>query len=115
MVHLAARLAERARNGQILISQRVQLATEQLVDSVALGEQEVSGLSRPVQVFGVERLRTTMVAMPPVSVELPAGLGPLTEREQQVVALIVRGCSNREIAEELVIAEGTAVRHVATS
>jgi FixJ family two-component response regulator len=30
-----------------------------------------------------------------------------------VVALIVRGCSNREIAEELVIAEGTAVRHVA--
>jgi DNA-binding NarL/FixJ family response regulator len=30
-----------------------------------------------------------------------------------VVGLIVRGCTNREIAEELVIAEGTAVRHVA--
>jgi DNA-binding NarL/FixJ family response regulator len=39
--------------------------------------------------------------------------GPLTEREREVVNLIVRGCSNREIAEELVIAEGTAVRHVA--
>jgi predicted ATPase/DNA-binding CsgD family transcriptional regulator/DNA-binding XRE family transcriptional regulator len=39
--------------------------------------------------------------------------GPLTERERQVVALIVRGLTNREVAEELVIAEGTAVRHVA--
>ena len=32
---------------------------------------------------------------------------------REVVALIVRGCTNREIAQELVIAEGTAVRHVA--
>jgi non-specific serine/threonine protein kinase len=39
--------------------------------------------------------------------------GPLTEREREVVGLIVRGCTNREIAEKLVIAEGTAVRHVA--
>ena len=44
---------------------------------------------------------------------LPLAAGPLTDREQEVVALIVRGCTNREIAEELVIAEGTAVRHVA--
>ena len=30
-----------------------------------------------------------------------------------MVSLIVRGCTNRQFAEELVIAEGTAVRHVA--
>ena len=30
-----------------------------------------------------------------------------------MVALIARGCSNREIAQQLIIAEGTAVRHVA--
>ena len=30
-----------------------------------------------------------------------------------MVALIAKGYTNREIAEELVIAEGTAVRHVA--
>jgi DNA-binding NarL/FixJ family response regulator len=38
---------------------------------------------------------------------------PLSEREQEVVALIAQGCSNREIAKELTIAEATAVRHVA--
>jgi predicted ATPase/DNA-binding CsgD family transcriptional regulator len=40
----------------------------------------------------------------------PAGLTP---RERQIVALIVRGRSNRAIAEELVISPATAARHVA--
>jgi non-specific serine/threonine protein kinase len=38
---------------------------------------------------------------------------PLTKRETEVAALIVRGNSNREIAEQLVIAIATAERHVA--
>jgi predicted ATPase/DNA-binding CsgD family transcriptional regulator len=38
---------------------------------------------------------------------------PLTPREQEVARLIARGFTNRDIAEELVIAEGTAERHVA--
>jgi non-specific serine/threonine protein kinase len=37
---------------------------------------------------------------------------PLTARQQEVAALIARGLSNRQIAEELVIAEYTAERHV---
>jgi DNA-binding CsgD family transcriptional regulator/tetratricopeptide (TPR) repeat protein len=37
----------------------------------------------------------------------------LTAREREVVALIARGLSNRAIAESLVIAQGTAHRHVA--
>jgi predicted ATPase/DNA-binding CsgD family transcriptional regulator len=37
----------------------------------------------------------------------------LTPRERQIVALIARGCSNRAIAEELVISPATAARHVA--
>src|SRR5690349_10087905 len=39
----------------------------------------------------------------------------LTLREQEVVALLVRGLSNRDIAEALVISEGTAevlVKHI---
>jgi non-specific serine/threonine protein kinase len=36
----------------------------------------------------------------------------LTRREQEVAALVARGLTNREIAEELVITEGTAELHV---
>ena len=38
--------------------------------------------------------------------------GPLTRREQEVAALIARGLTNRQIAEELFIAERTADTHV---
>jgi predicted ATPase/DNA-binding NarL/FixJ family response regulator len=39
--------------------------------------------------------------------------GGLTPRERQIVALIVRGLSNKAIAQELVISPATAARHVA--
>ncbi|MBV9355974.1 MAG: response regulator transcription factor, partial [Chloroflexi bacterium] len=39
-------------------------------------------------------------------------VGGLTPREEEVVRLVGRGLSNRQIAERLVIAEGTARVHV---
>ena len=44
----------------------------------------------------------------------PAGAGasPLSRREQEVATLIARGLTNRQIANELVITEGTAANHV---
>ena len=48
------------------------------------------------------------VRIPTQSTETPA----LTAREQDVLALVARGRSNREIARELVIAEKTVKTHV---
>ena len=42
----------------------------------------------------------------------PAGVLRLTSRECEVLALIAEGLTNRQIADRLVISEGTAIRHV---
>ncbi len=47
-----------------------------------------------------------------VSEYAAAQRGPLSDREFEVVDLIARGYTNREIAEALIIVEGTAVKHV---
>lgn len=47
---------------------------------------------------------------PPAS--LPPGWTDLTPREREVLRLIAKGASNREIARELYISEGTVKNHV---
>jgi non-specific serine/threonine protein kinase len=42
----------------------------------------------------------------------PGGLDRLTEREREVAGLLARGCTNRQIAEALVVSEGTAANYV---
>jgi len=43
----------------------------------------------------------------------PSQLPTLTPREREIATLIASGCSNRDIARELVISPATAARHVA--
>jgi DNA-binding NarL/FixJ family response regulator len=50
--------------------------------------------------------------LPPVDPTRHAALRDLTEREVEVLTLIARGRSNREIADDLVLAEPTVKTHV---
>ena len=56
---------------------------------------------------------TWLARLPELITQLP-GHERLTPREREVAALVIRGCSNREIGERLVISAGTAANHVAS-
>jgi adenylate cyclase len=108
VVELADRLSALASQGQVLITQSAYAAVEQHVEVTALGERSVVGFTRPIDVFTIERLR------PRLAVRTDGGsqLSLLSVREREVAALIARGLTNRQIAEQLVISERTAEGHL---
>ena len=57
-----------------------------------------------------------MIAKVPVSEpdrqQLPPGLTELTAREREVLRMIAKGASNREIAQALFLSEGTVRNHI---
>jgi len=55
------------------------------------------------------RIRALEVAAPPPAAALPDGL---SAREVQILALVARGLSNREIGQALTISEHTAANHI---
>ena len=58
------------------------------------------------------RLIAEFVGRPAPGQATPAELDQLTEREQEVLRLIARGLSNREIAQALVVSDATVKTHV---
>ncbi|MDQ3777495.1 MAG: GAF domain-containing protein [Actinomycetota bacterium] len=57
VTNLAARLSDAARAGQVLLSQRANAVLEDRVEATLVGELDVKGFARPVQVFELLRVR----------------------------------------------------------
>lgn len=46
--------------------------------------------------------------------ELPEGMEPLSRREREILSLMVQGLSNQQIAESLILSEGTVKNYIST-
>jgi class 3 adenylate cyclase len=60
--NLASRICGEAKPGQILISQRVMSAVEEIAETEPLGMLSLKGLARPIPVHDVRRLKTASLA-----------------------------------------------------
>lgn len=58
VINLASRLCSEARAGQVVVSQRVYAAVEELVEAERLADLTLKGLHKPVLAFNVVGLRT---------------------------------------------------------
>jgi adenylate cyclase len=56
VTNVAARLCDEAQPGQILISQRVHAAAEELISAEAVGDLDLRGFSRPMRAYNVAGL-----------------------------------------------------------
>jgi DNA-binding NarL/FixJ family response regulator len=75
--------------------------------------QAIRAVHRGYAQFGPGILQKMMPKPPELTKpEIPPGFHELTPRERQVLALIGKGASNREIAQELFLSEGTVKNHV---
>jgi RNA polymerase sigma factor (sigma-70 family) len=82
---------------------------DQLVDGIRLVASGEALLAPSV----TRRLIEEFSKSPRSREELPKSLEELTPREREVFALMARGMSNHEIAEELVVSDTTVKTHVA--
>jgi len=83
------------------------MPSEQLAEAIRTAVRGDAPISPPVARKLVDLVARMPAAAPPAPM-----IEPLSEREIQVLRLMAQGCGNKEIADRLVIADGTAKNHV---
>jgi DNA-binding NarL/FixJ family response regulator len=80
----------------------------------------VGGAAGIVLQENLQALRSSVLAVAAGQLAVPVALvrqiapRPLSHREKQVLGLVVEGCTNREIAQRLFVAESTVKTHLAS-
>jgi len=59
VVNLAARLSTRAGPGQVLVGPRIHATIEAVVETASVGEAQLKGFGRPIQIYEIQGLRPT--------------------------------------------------------
>jgi DNA-binding CsgD family transcriptional regulator/class 3 adenylate cyclase len=116
-LHTAARIMARADPGQVVVSNTVKdLVAGSGIAFEELGEHVFTELPGEWRLFRVQRDPPPVGATPSAVEHAPGPLSaassPLSRREREIALLIVRGSSNRQIADELSISPATVERHV---
>jgi class 3 adenylate cyclase/DNA-binding CsgD family transcriptional regulator len=116
-VQLAARVLAHADPGTVVVSQTVKdLVAGSDIAFHDLGTFPLKGSTGEWHLYQITSSSTTGVAATaPSRMESRTRprLWPLSHREGEIATLVALGLSNRQIAEDLVIAESTVERHVA--
>jgi DNA-binding NarL/FixJ family response regulator len=84
---------------------------EELIETIRAVQRGQAIVSPEIAAALIERITTLTQAYEQIGASLPEAVN-LTERELQVLQLLNRGLSNREIADRLVIEVGTVKNHV---
>lgn len=82
----------------------------QLVEAIRAAARGESILQPSVAAKVIAEFTRVSSMVPPAQME--ALVEPLSERELEILGLIARGASNKEVAEQLFIAEGTVKNHM---
>jgi DNA-binding CsgD family transcriptional regulator len=115
-LQIAERVFERAAPGEVVVSSTV----TDLVAGAGLRFEELESrlVTGPAAGWRLHRVVAGQEPSQPARrasehEEIPRPLGVLSSREREVAVLVTHGLSNRQIADELVIAQATVERHVA--
>jgi DNA-binding NarL/FixJ family response regulator len=89
------------------------IPAKELADAIRLAHKGIVQLDTAAAARVIDRLS----AAPPHNTtgdRVPPEVAGLTERECEVMRLVAQGANNREIAEQLVISEGTVKSHISS-